>query len=130
MQDDQRYRGSDRVQAAIGLCGNVDGSVGGNQFRERHRYCISNAYLNIWVSDSPKAGRNCRNTRHGTWKADTNLRSSIAVQRRIFARHGIWLGTAVECGANPSKIEPWEVSAGRWIGALQEHVRRASLARG
>src|SRR5712691_1253594 len=130
MQHDQGYRGILRVQAAAGPSGNVDGCAVGNQFRERHWHWIGNTYVYVRIGYRPISGGNRRNTRQGSWKTDGNLRSRIAVRRRVCAGHRIWLGAAIEGRADPSKIEPGEVGTGGWIGACQEQVRRSGLASG
>src|SRR6266852_848291 len=115
MQHDQRHRSSNWNLAATCLRGNVDGCVGGSQFRERHLDWISDAYLDVRISYRPKGGRNSRNTRQGSWKTDGNFRSRIAIRRSVLARHRTWLAAAIEGGADPSKIERGEVGSGGWI---------------
>src|SRR5260370_6591812 len=122
MQRDQRHWGIYRNQAAAGPSGKVDGFAVGSQPRERHRYRISDNYLDVGGGrPDPVGSGNARSPRlrARSWKTDANVRSRIAVHRRVFARYRSWLGAAIEGGADPSKIERGEVGSGGLYSALQ-----------
>ena len=130
MQHDKRYGSGYHVQAAA--CGScyVDGSYGRADSRKVCCHRVRNGHLEVWVGDRPEASRDAAHARQTRWKTHADVGPRITVERCVFTRHRIRFSAAIEARPDPGKIERGEIGACGWIGALQEHIRRAGLAGG